>query len=480
MNSAHDFLVDPDPPSRPAPAPAPIASWYAQGISDGLGDRLLMFDNTAAASLELLRFRPSLANAPGFEHTLRASVQQLASFKHGAFAQARSLQRLEGDDGLALISTHVEGKRLSDLFRRADRHAGMHPAFAAWLIRQLTSALADFHALGDDIAHGALTADRIVLTPDRRLVIVEHVLGAALDERRFSQDRLWLDIGVIGLPTFDDAPRLDRRTDIMQLALVALSVLLGRRITPEEYPRNLDGLLDEFAETSGKRSPTLVGPLRRWLVEALDPAAGFETAIAAGESLTVLGHPGEQIALGSPPIIEQLHVSQPLQVLPQPPVLPPPQLLPQPQVLPQPQLVQPPQVPQRLEVPQPLQASQTLQVSPVQAVAIPETNVTDMSLSSSVEHSESLAARLGFLADVPSANRFSLVRNAALAFAAIALLEGIVISQLITRTPAASVADANLPLTIDSPTPGDRVFIDGREVGVTPFKLNVASAAHAI
>ena len=78
----------------------------------------------------------------------------------------------------------------------------------------------------------------------------------------------------------------------MQLALAVLSVLLGRRITPDDYPKNLDGLLDEFARTSGKRSPTLAGPLRRWLEEALDPAAGFETAVDAGESLLAPGVSG--------------------------------------------------------------------------------------------------------------------------------------------------------------------------------------------
>src|SRR5947207_11831272 len=105
MNRAHDLLAD--PPGRAATSPAAIASWYAQGISDGLGDRLLMFDNTAAASLELLRLRPALANAPGFERTLHETVQRLAGFKHTAFATVRSLQRLDVDDALALISTHV-------------------------------------------------------------------------------------------------------------------------------------------------------------------------------------------------------------------------------------------------------------------------------------------------------------------------------------------------------------------------------------
>src|SRR4029079_11668041 len=130
---AHRHAPDFADVPRPV-APAPIASWYTQGLSDGLGDRLLMFDKKAAASLELLRLRPALANAPGFERTLRDAVKRLSSFKHPGFTQARSVQRLDGDDALALISTHVEGKRLSDMFRRSDHHAGMHPAFAAWLI----------------------------------------------------------------------------------------------------------------------------------------------------------------------------------------------------------------------------------------------------------------------------------------------------------------------------------------------------------
>jgi hypothetical protein len=463
MNSAHDFLAD--PPTRPASAQAPIASWYAQGLSDGLGDRLLMFDNTAAASLELLRFRRSLANAPGFERTLRQAVERFTSFTHPSFAQARSLQRLEGD-GLALISTHIEGKRLSDLFRRTERHGGMHPAFATWLIRQLSSALADFHAQGDDVAHGALTADRIVLTPDRRLVIVEHVLGAALDERRFSLDRLWLDIGIVAVRTLEDAPRLDHRGDIVQLGLVALSVLLGRRITPEEYPSNLDALLDEFAETSGKRSPTLVAPLRRWLEAALDPAAGFETALEAGDSLLALGHSGEQVALGAPPIIDHLQVS-PVQAVARPQTqvtdvdhfqVSPVQAVARPQT-------------QVTDI-------DHFQVSPVQAVARPQTQVTDMAFSSSIGTTESLQTRSGFWADAPSARRFSIVRNAAIGLAVLALLEGVIIARLVARGTPAPLA-AEVPLTIDSPRAGDRVIVDGRDVGVTPFKLN-ASSTHSI
>ena len=494
-SSAHDFLAD--PPGRPATTQAPIASWYAQGISDGLGDRLLMFDNTGAASLELLRFRPSLANAPGFERTLREAVQRLASFKHTAFTQARSVRRLEGDDGLALISTHVEGKRLSDMFRRTHHHDGMHPGFATWLIRQLTSALADFHTQGEDVAHGAVTADRIVLTPDRRLVIVEHVLGEALDERRFSPERLWLEVGIIATPNVADAPRLDKRGDIVQLGLVALSVLLGRRITPDDYPNNLEKLLDEFAETSGRRSPALVAPLRRWLIEALDPSAGFETAVEAGEGLTFAGHPGEYVALGAAPIIEQLQapLAQTIEQLEAPVVqtveqleAPVVQIVEQLQA-PVVQTVEPLEAPpvrsiERLHVVPvqtvPVQTIEQLQVSPVQTIDMPETQVTHMALSSSVGHSDSLQVQTGFWDSAPAARRFSIVRNAAIGLAVLAVVEGIVISQLMTKASSTSVAATNVPLTIESPTAGDRVFVDGREVGVTPFKVSVLSAAHAI
>ncbi|HWW82774.1 MAG TPA: hypothetical protein VNZ26_04180, partial [Vicinamibacterales bacterium] len=76
MKIAHDSIVDrfwQDGEPR-----QPLASWYAQGRSDGIGDRLLMFDNTSAASLELLRFRPEFAAAPGFESALRERVARLA------------------------------------------------------------------------------------------------------------------------------------------------------------------------------------------------------------------------------------------------------------------------------------------------------------------------------------------------------------------------------------------------------------------
>ena len=178
MGSAGDVILQTAPRDVPGPPAAPhaLASWYAPGLSDGLGDRLLMFDNSAAPSLELLRFRPDLADNLHFELALREQVHRLARFEHPAFARVRSVQRLEPDGDLALVSNHTPGKRLSEILHRA--HG---PAFAAAMIRQLVPALVELQQQHPGAAHGLLGPDRVVVSPEARLTIVEHVVAPAID-----------------------------------------------------------------------------------------------------------------------------------------------------------------------------------------------------------------------------------------------------------------------------------------------------------
>src|SRR5262249_31471417 len=131
-------------------------------------------------SLELLRFRPEFGGASGFEDALRERVDALHTFDHAAFSQIRAVERLDSGD-LVLVSTFTTGKRLSEIFRNGQGPPGVHPAFAAWFIRESVSAIAALQRQIDGIAHAALTPDRVILAPNGRLVIVEHVLGAALD-----------------------------------------------------------------------------------------------------------------------------------------------------------------------------------------------------------------------------------------------------------------------------------------------------------
>jgi PEGA domain-containing protein len=284
MNTAHQTVTEVNP--LDVGPPRHLASWYAPGWSDRIGDRLLMFDNTSAPSLELLRFNTLLASAPGFETALRERVELLRGFRHPSFSEVRAVESLDGGNSLALVSNHVPGKRLSEILREAKG-----PSFALALIRQLTPALALLQRQGDGVAHGALGADRIVVTPEGRLVIVEHVLGPALERLNFTAGRLWADLRIpVAAASTLHRPRLDSRTDVVQLALTALTLLLGRPLRPDETSDRLPALLDDIDKALGRDSASSAF-LRTWLGRALQVDGRlFGSAVDAQEALEDLPH----------------------------------------------------------------------------------------------------------------------------------------------------------------------------------------------
>jgi hypothetical protein len=279
-----EWKNSPDDTGMPSSAPKALASWYAQGLSDGLGDRLLMFDNSTAPSLELLRFRSDLAQVPGFEAALRERVRQLSDFRHPAFARVRAVQRLEPDDDLALVSNCTPGKRLSEILHKASG-----PGYAAALIRQLAPALVQLQQHDHGLSHGALSPDRIVVSPEGRLTIVEHVVGPAVDALNLGAAQL-ARLGIAVPPMAAGAtPRLDVATDWYQLGLVAVSVLIGRPVTASELPQ-LQRLLDNAGASARQDRPGLSPFVREWLDRALQLSgtpigSGLEARVALDELL---------------------------------------------------------------------------------------------------------------------------------------------------------------------------------------------------
>lgn len=415
-----------------------LASWYTQGRSDGLGDRLLMTDNTGAESLELLRFHPAFAGAFGFERALREQVERFDRFQHPAFPRVLAVEYLDAGDGLALVSTHIAGTRLADMFRSPRLRPALNPAFATWLLRQLTSAIADLQALGKGIAHGALTADRIILTPERQVVIVEHVVGPAIEALSLPPSRLWTDVGIIANSAPAGPESLDARSDVVQIGLMILSVVVGRRVTPDDYPARLGKLLDEVS--IGGQPFALIAPLRQWLERALRvDGHGFRNAREARDGLAEL--PGDvgyrQLDRAEPTDKEDGE--------------------------------------RRTAVVVPIHAALDLPAAPV--AELPPA-VAD---EGSVGAARVVAPRAS--ADSPANVARKTAPPLALVFGVIAALEGAAIAGLLYTRPAASVS-APPALTIDSPHAGDVVMIDGREAGVTPFvlpgTLNTGSAARTI
>ena len=275
-----------------ASAPPSLASF-----SDGLGERRQSKNPTSNETLETLCLRPELASVPAFEFALRERVSRLSGFRHECYGRVRSVERLTGGTPtLGLVSDLSPGVRLSEVLARAERRGlPVDIGTALCLIRQLVPAVAALHETVPDVAHGAIAPERLVITPNARLVVVEHTLGAALEQVRFSRDRYWRELRVALPPTAGTSPaRFDHRLDVTGMGLVALSLILGRPLRDDEFPSRIgDVVASTWAVSARGGFEPLPPGLRGWLGRTLqlDSKTAFASAIEAKLELDkVLGN----------------------------------------------------------------------------------------------------------------------------------------------------------------------------------------------
>ncbi|MCA1650939.1 MAG: hypothetical protein LC753_11900, partial [Acidobacteria bacterium] len=267
-------------------------------FADGLGERVVAADGATGELLQILRVRASLTAVPSFEFALRERAARLANFRHGYYARVRRIDRLQAG-GLAIVSDHVEGTRLSDILRVThEQKIPIDINAALCLIRQLVPAVALLHENAREVAHGLIAPERLVVTPHARLVIVEHVLAGAVEQLQFTRERLWQEFRV-ALPPSAGMARFDHRADVIGIGLVALALILGRPLRAEEFPHQIAALLNGARErvAHGEGQPVSDG-LRVWLARALqldtrrsfasasEALAGFEEA-GADDSMYV-------------------------------------------------------------------------------------------------------------------------------------------------------------------------------------------------
>jgi hypothetical protein len=256
---------------------------------DGLGDRVVAADGATGELLQILRIRPALTAVPSFEFALRERAARLANFRHAYYGRVRRIDRVAvPGPGLSIVSDHVEGTRLSDILRVAhERNLQLDINTALCLIRQLVPAVALLHENAREVAHGLLAPERLIVTPHARLVIVEHVLAAAVEQLQFGRERLWQEFR-IAMPPSAGLSRFDHRADVTGVGLVALALVLGRPIEAHEFPTQIGTLLSEARERTalGEEQP-LSAPLRDWLARTLqlDTRRAFGSAPEALSSL---------------------------------------------------------------------------------------------------------------------------------------------------------------------------------------------------
>src|SRR5262245_38127547 len=251
---------------------------------DALGERRVTKDPTGAG-VEALCVRRELAAVPSFEFALRERITRLGGFRHAYYGRIRGVERSnEFDQALTILSDHTPGIRLSALLDTAhEQRLTVDLDVALCLIRQLVPAVAILHETARDASHGAIGPERLIVTPNGRLVIMEYVLGSALEQLLFTRERYWTELRV-ALPRVAGLPRFDHLADVTQVGVVALSLILGRTLRDEEYPARIGEVVASAMVTNaqGEREPLAAG-LRNWLQRALqlDARNSFPSAIEA-------------------------------------------------------------------------------------------------------------------------------------------------------------------------------------------------------
>jgi serine/threonine protein kinase len=282
-----------DPAIARTPSSTPVA------FEDGLGQRRLSV-SAANEPLELLALREDLTAVSSFEFALRDRVSRLSSFQSEHYSRVRGVERV-GKTGttLAVVSDHVAGVRLAEILAFAEsRLLPIETNAALCLIRQLVHALSMLHQKAPDLCHGAIGPERLIVTPQARLVIVEHVLGGALDQLHYTHEQYWKTLR-IPLPRTGSGPHFDRRADITQAGVTALALIIGRPIAEDDYPARIG----EMAAGTWALSATggiepLPAALREWLMRAiqLDPRNPFPSALEAWAELDRVLHYSDPIA----------------------------------------------------------------------------------------------------------------------------------------------------------------------------------------
>lgn len=273
------------------PAAAPDPSILLPAFEDGLGRRYRPSSRNTETPQEILCFRHDLTDVPSFEFSLRERVARLADFRHPFYARIRKVDRLSDDRGtVALISDCARGTRLVDILAAIEGGGPVLSIDAALsLVRQLVAAMMALHDTAH-VAHGAIAPERLIVMPSARLFIVEHVIGAALEQLRYSRERYWNELR-LALPMSVGLPHFDARADLTQLGVVALALILGRRLGADEYPGAVDDLVATAHSRSadGSREPLPAG-LREWLRRTLqlDARHSFPSLSAAHVALEQL------------------------------------------------------------------------------------------------------------------------------------------------------------------------------------------------
>ncbi len=486
----------------------------AMAAVDGFGLRRNGTDSETGEPIELLDLATPLVEHSGFVTTLGERVARFAAVRHASYVHLRRLDRPSADR-LELVSDYTPGWRLSELLdESSSANLRLDITVVIALLRQLLPAVALYSRHNREAAIGALSVERLIVTPQARLVIAEHAFGPALEKLNLGRDRLWRELRV-AMPPSAGLPRSNQRSDANGIGVVALSLLLGRLLAVEEYPSQLQPLVEDLSEYRDGRASKLSISFSNWLTRALqfdvrtafqspsDAQLAFESVLASDRSyVTTTAKLEEWIAkVGAtieakkrppepePPPPEPEPIPEPLAIAPPAPVEEPePEAEPEPEPEPEPEhelVVDEVEVTEEVAAPEDGEEVYVLQAPPQEAideVAVYQTATSVFDAPPQETALEEPTPVAGYrptaLEDEAPAAPPS--RKPLMAMGVVIVLLLAVVAWQSTRDTSGSLGQGEGELAVQSRPPGARVVVDGQDRGVTPVTLRLPSGAHVL
>src|SRR5207245_11233672 len=165
---------------------------------------------------------PLLPEFSAAEAALAERIARMMYFNHPSIAHAHGLEHDGLTRRLILVSDRVPGPHVSAMLARGSQHSIVADLPAAlYVMKRLLSAVRSLQA-ATGVAHVAVASERLVVSPRAEVVIVAAALAAA--NAKASQDP---------------------RVDIAGIAMVGMSMMLGRLVDATEDAGGRRALLGE-------------------------------------------------------------------------------------------------------------------------------------------------------------------------------------------------------------------------------------------
>ena len=459
---------------------------------DGFGTRTNGIDSETGDEVELLDLSAELLEHSGFVTTLGERVARFAAVRHASYVHVRRLDRPSADR-LELVSDFTPGWRLSEMLGESTAaNIPIDITVVIGLLRQLLPAVALYGRHNRDAAIGALAVERLIVTPQARLVIAEHAFGPALEKLNLGRDKLWRELRVT-MPPSAGLPRSNQRADANALGVVALSLLLGRALAIEEYPAQLQALAEGIREYRGGEQSPLSTSFANWLGRALqfdvrtafqapsEAQLAFESVLASDRSYVTSSAQLDAWVAQVGGIIEARR--KPPE--PEPPPPPPPPPPPEPEPEPEPIDLVAPERASGLYQAEELRRDPPIVIAPVEVEELVVDEIVEYVAPEVVEapapqpppyaREESSARSLDEATEGRGVGRTPLM-----AMGALIVLLLVVVAWLWTRDTSGAMKAGEGELAVQSRPPGATVSIDSKARGVTPLTLRLPSGAHVL